>query len=68
MSDKSIGAPRKEDDEQVETTVKHLRFPLALWRKLQKLAQEEDVTTLDYVRLVLRDHVRDKERERSAGK
>jgi hypothetical protein len=60
---KNVGAPRKEEEEQVESTVKHIRFPMALWKKLQKLAQEEDVTTLDYVRLVLRDHVRDRERE-----
>ncbi len=57
-------ANKKSVDEVAKTVVVHLRFPEALWRKLEVLAAQEDETVNSYLRLIARDHVRDVEKAR----
>lgn len=55
---------RKKEDQLVESRVVHLRIPMYLFNKLRELASAEDEEVNDYIRLVLRDHVKGAEWER----
>lgn len=61
--------PRKSTDERVNTEVMHLRIPAVLLGRLRSLASAEDLETRDYIRDVLRQHVRsEEEREQANGR
>jgi hypothetical protein len=55
---------RKTPDQRVESTYVHLRVPKYMYDQLRVMASAEDEELQDYVRSVLRDHIRGKEWER----
>lgn len=57
-------AVKKRPEEVIRSRVLHLRLPAPMLDALDELSVEEGVTVLEYIRSVLRDHVRGVEWER----